>query len=58
MALKELAAKRDGRTMKGVTMATIINPDTRTADVYRFNGFHLRIAWANAEKGYVGSYKY
>jgi hypothetical protein len=41
------------------TITTIINPDTRTVDVYEFDGFHHRIAWnsAEAQKAYVGSFK-
>jgi hypothetical protein len=43
-----------------VAIATIVNPDTRTVDVYRYSGFHLRIGWRSelARKSYVGSYQY
>lgn len=53
-------SRRVGRKVKGQTVAVIINPDRRVADVYRFSGFHSRIAWnsTQASKGYVGSYKY
>lgn len=58
-ALKSLT-KEFGRPVKGYTYTLIINPDTKTADVYAFKGFHLRIPWHSdtARKGYVGSYKY
>lgn len=41
-------------------MTTIIDPDRRVVDVYRFDGFHHRIAWNSetAKKGYVASYKF
>jgi len=52
--------KQLGRPMKAVTVGVILNPDTKTADVFRFKGFHSRIGWnsAQAQKGYMGSYKY
>jgi hypothetical protein len=58
-ALKEMSMALK-RPVKGSTMTTIINPDTRTADLYRFNGFHLRIAWNSpqAKAGYVGTFRY
>lgn len=58
-ALKEIS-KEVGRKVKGKTMTTIINPDTRTVDVYEFDGFHLRIPWNSpqAKSAYVTSYKY
>jgi len=41
-------------------VAVIVDHDRRIADVYRFDGFHSRIAWNSeqAKKGYVGSYRY
>jgi len=53
-------SKKLGRPVKSWTMTSIINPDTRTADIYKFEGFHARIAWNSpeAKKAYVGSYKY
>lgn len=61
---KERAARevsrRTGRNVRGMTVAVILDPDRRIADVYRFDGFHSRIAWSSeqARKGYVGSYRY
>jgi hypothetical protein len=57
MALKDLS-KKLGSAVKGATMMSIINPDTRTADVYRAPNFHLRISWSNADKYYLGSYRF
>ena len=58
-ALAEIQ-KSLGKKVKASTMTTIINPDTKTVDVFRFEGFHLRIAWNSdlAKGGYIGSYKY
>lgn len=58
-AVKELS-KDLGRAVKGYTMTTHINPDTKTVDIYKFPGFHLRIPWnhPSVAKAYVGSYKY
>lgn len=46
--------------VKGMTITSIINPDTRTIDIFEFDGFHLRIGFttANTEKAYRGSYTY
>ena len=52
--------KRLGRAVVGYTVGMIINHDTKTADVYKFKGFHLSIPWksAQAEGGYVGTFRY
>lgn len=61
---KERARKeqeeRLGRPVKAVTMTTLINPDTKTADLFRFEGYHDRIGWNSEEmkKAYIGSVKY
>lgn len=49
-----------GRPVKVGTLCLIVNPDTRTADLYRFRGFHGAIQWGSdfAKKGYVGSVQY
>ena len=41
-------------------ITSIINADTRTADVYVFKGYHLRIGWTSdmAKEGFVGSFNY
>jgi hypothetical protein len=58
-AVEELS-KTLGRKVKAWTMTTIINPDTRMVDVFKFEGFHLRIPWNSeqTQKAYVGSYQY
>jgi len=58
-ALRTLS-KETGRKLKPMTVTTIINPDTKTADVFQFEGFHLHIRWGSDEtkKAYVGSYRY
>ena len=64
LARKEAAVKEVERTLGGKvgreTVALIVNPDTKTADIYRFNGFHLRVGWKGeqAKSGYVGTFKY
>jgi phage gp29-like protein len=54
------ASKELGGKMKPKTMAMIINPDTKTADIYEFPGFHSRIPWRSdtARKAYKGSFRY
>ena len=49
-----------GKKYKPKTITTIINPDTKTVDVYEFDDFHLRIAWNSpeAKRAYVGTYQY
>lgn len=52
--------KELGEPVKGMTVTTIINPDTKTFDVYAFEGFHLKVNWRSPEaaKGFVGTFKY
>lgn len=54
------AEKKAGRKVKPATITTIINPDTKTVDLYKFSGWHQRIGWNSpeAKSAYVGSYKY
>jgi broad specificity phosphatase PhoE/2'-5' RNA ligase len=58
-AVKELS-KEHGVKFKGYTMTSIINPDTKTIDLYKFEGFHLRIPWnsPSAKAAYVGTFRY
>jgi hypothetical protein len=53
-------ARETGHSVAGSTMTVIINPSTHTADIYKFNGFHSRIAWnsAQAKAGYIRSVTY
>jgi phage-related protein (TIGR01555 family) len=52
--------KETGRKVVGKTITTILNPDTNTADIYEFTGFHSRIAWNSPEAraAYRGTYAY
>ena len=42
------------------TVTVIVNPDTRTADLFSFDGFHDRIDWRSeaAKAGYIGTVAY
>jgi len=59
---KEIAklGKELGYTVSGSTMTVVLNPDTKTADIYHFEGFHDRIGWTSeqASAGYVRSVQY
>jgi len=59
-AVVEALARETGREIRPRTLCAVINPDTRVADVYEFDGFHDRIGWTSemAQKGYRGSVKY
>lgn len=52
--------KELGHKIKARTMTVLINPDTKTADLYSFEGWHDYIGWNSdaAKKAYVGSVKY
>jgi hypothetical protein len=56
----EAVSKIVGTTVKASTMTVILNPDTRTADVFKFEGWHDRISWTSPEtqKAYQGTYRY
>lgn len=49
-----------GKRIRAYTYGVILNPDTKRADLYRFDGFHLRIGWSSsqAKTGYLGSVSY
>jgi len=57
--LKEVSEEL-GRPVKAATMTVLLDPGRKVADVYRFPGFHQRIAWTSeeAQKAYVGSFVY
>jgi hypothetical protein len=57
--LKEYQQKY-GNKVQGKTVTAIINPDTHTADLFQYDGFHLHIRWGSDETkaAYVGSYQY
>lgn len=52
--------KEFGKTPKVSTMTVILNPETKKADLYKFDGFHDRIGWNSeqAKKAYIGSMSY
>ena len=55
--LEELSAMA-GTEIRGLTAGVILHPDGTKADVYLFEGFHLRIPWSKAEElgTYLGSH--
>lgn len=57
---RKVCEKKKGRSLKIRTITTILNLETKNADVYVFEGAHLRIAWNSpeAEPAYKGSYAY
>lgn len=57
--LKQLEAD-EGKKFKRVTMGVIVNNDTKTADIYRFEGWHDRIGWTDAHvsKAFVATVPY
>lgn len=58
-AIKALE-EESGEKIKPRTMTVVINPDTQTADIYSFDGFHDRIGWTSdlGKKGYVATVRY
>lgn len=52
--------KKLGRKVSAKTLTFIVNPDTRTADVFEFDGFHPVIRWNHeqAKSGYKKTVKY
>ena len=52
--------KEMGKPPKVSTMTVILNPQTKTAALYKFDGLHDRVGWNSeqAQKGYIGSVKY
>lgn len=57
-AVDEVSQKL-GRHLKPTTLGVIIDPHTREAHVYEFEGFHLRIGWSDkgVKEAYRASYK-
>lgn len=53
-------SKKLGKKIKGKTLTLIVNTDTRTYDLFMFDGFHHIITWKSeqAKQGYVGTFKY
>lgn len=58
-ALLDRMTQEAGREIKPLTIGIILSADGRRADVYRFDGFHLRLPWPKyaTDEYYVGSYE-
>jgi hypothetical protein len=58
-ALLERMTQEAGREIKPLTIGIILSADGKRADVYRFDGFHLRLPWNKyaTDDYYVGSYE-
>lgn len=58
-ALADLS-KKLGAKVKARTVTVLLNPDTRTCDIYVFDGWHDRIGWNSdvARASYKGSVQY
>jgi len=59
-AVLQAIEKEIGKKAKPQTLTTIINPDTKTADVFLFDGWHDIIRWNSpeAKKAYKGTVAY
>lgn len=59
-AIVRTVSKDLGISAKSRTVAVIIDPDRKVADIYAFPGFHRRIGWKSpqANAGYLASVKY
>jgi hypothetical protein len=57
LALVDFTAETGVKSPTAGTVTIILNPDTKTADIYHFQGWHSRIGWNSeaAARGYVGS---
>jgi hypothetical protein len=59
-AMKRKLDECKKRGMKPKTLGIIVNMETKVADLYELDGFHLSVHWnsAQAEKAHVGSFRY
>jgi hypothetical protein len=59
-AVVKALSRELGRPIKTETVALILDPGRRKADVYRFEGFPRRVGWRSptAQQGYVTTYDY
>lgn len=53
-------SKMLGKKVEAKTMTMILNPDTKTVDIFLFSGWHNRIGWNSeeAKAAYQGSVQY
>jgi len=58
-ALLDRMTAEAGKEIKPLTIGVILSADGKRADVYRFEGFHLRLPWNKyaTEEYYLGSYE-
>ncbi|HNT76870.1 MAG TPA: hypothetical protein PKH77_17810 [Anaerolineae bacterium] len=58
-ALLDRMAEEAGKEIKPLTIGIILSADGKRADVYRFDGFHLRLPWNKyaTDEYYMGSYE-
>jgi len=58
-ALLERMSTEAGKEIQPLTIGIILSADGKRADVYRFDGFHLRLPWNKyaTDDYYVGSYE-
>lgn len=59
-AVLKAVERETGRKQRPRTITTVLNPDTRVADIYVFDGWHDRIDWQSdlARAAYQGSVQY
>ncbi len=55
-----IAGKMTGKKWKSITVASIINPTTKTADIFIIPGFHKVLNWNSklVKESYSGTYFY
>lgn len=58
LALLKKLSKERGKKINPVTFTGILNPDTKTIDIYRTDGYHQRIDWNDPKAKYMGSVEY
>lgn len=58
LALLKKLSKERGKKINAVTFTGIVNPDTRTIDIYRTDGYHQRIGWNDPQAKHVASVRY
>lgn len=58
--ISQLQKRYPKSTIRPRTIGVIVHPDTKTADVHVFDGFHDRIDWNSpqAKSAYVGTFRY
>jgi SPP1 gp7 family putative phage head morphogenesis protein len=59
-AMRSELSKKLGKPIKAQTFTFIVDGDRQRVDMFRFEGYHRRIAWKDAEVAshYIGTYSY